>query len=76
MRWPTSMPPAGLEAPADADQRKPAVAELPPVQPAKAPDEPPLVAALRCCLDKRPADAVSRLVRRIGEDLPETIRKL
>jgi hypothetical protein len=47
--------------PADTASDKPAPAEPAPAVAAKAADEPPLVAALRCCLDKRPADAVSRL---------------
>jgi hypothetical protein len=45
----------------DVDRDKPAAPEAQPQAAAKPPDEPPLVGALRCCLDKHPADAVSRL---------------
>jgi hypothetical protein len=54
-------PSAGLVAPADSAAEKPAPAEPAPAVAAKPGDEPPLLAALRCCLDKRPADAVGRL---------------
>jgi hypothetical protein len=59
---PPFLPPApGPMPPAETAADKPAPAEPTPAVAAKAADEPPLVAALRCCLDKRPADAVSRL---------------
>jgi hypothetical protein len=59
---PPFLPPTpGPMPPGDTTADKPASAGPAPAFAAKAADEPPLVAALRCCLDKRPADAVSRL---------------
>jgi hypothetical protein len=56
-----SSPTRGPAPQMDPAVDKPAPTEPAPAVAAKAAEEPPLVAALRCCLDKRPADAVSRL---------------
>jgi len=54
-------PTAALAPPTETAPEKPPPAESATATADKPVDEPPVVGALRCCLDKRPADAVSRL---------------
>ncbi len=54
-------PPVALGPPADLTPENPATANLEPVTAAKPVEDPALVAALRCFLDKRPEEALCKL---------------